>query len=30
MSISTLFENYSEYRHFHPVDDVPHNPYKWR
>ncbi len=29
MSISTLFENYSEFRHMHPNTDVPHNPYKW-
>jgi Fe-S-cluster-containing dehydrogenase component len=29
MSITTLFENYSEFRHRHPDGDVPHNPYKW-
>ena len=29
MSISTLFENYSQFRHMHPNTDVPHNPYKW-
>ncbi|HSM98238.1 MAG TPA: 4Fe-4S ferredoxin, partial [Gallionella sp.] len=29
MSVSNLLENWSDFRHTHPVDDVPHNPYKW-
>ncbi|MDD2721326.1 MAG: 4Fe-4S dicluster domain-containing protein [Gallionella sp.] len=29
MSVGTLLENWSEFRHFHPVDDKPHDPYKW-
>jgi Fe-S-cluster-containing dehydrogenase component len=29
MSITTLFDNYAEFRHRHPDGDVPHNPYKW-
>jgi len=29
MSISTLFADYSQFRHRHPDGDVPHNPYKW-
>lgn len=29
MSISTLFEDYSQFRHRHPDGDIPHNPYKW-
>ncbi len=29
MSVSNLLENWSEFRHFHPVDDKPHDPYKW-
>jgi molybdopterin-containing oxidoreductase family iron-sulfur binding subunit len=29
MSVTTLLENWSDYRHTHPVEDVPHNPYKW-
>lgn len=29
MSITTLFENYPEFRHQHPLNDVPHTPYKW-
>ena len=29
MSVTTLLEDWSEWRHFHPVGDIPHNPYKW-
>ncbi|MGB8517852.1 MAG: 4Fe-4S dicluster domain-containing protein [Gallionella sp.] len=29
MSVSNLLENWSEFRHKHPVEDVPHDPYKW-
>ncbi len=29
MSVSNLLENWSRFRHFHPVDDKPHDPYKW-
>jgi molybdopterin-containing oxidoreductase family iron-sulfur binding subunit len=29
MSVSNLLKNWSEFRHAHPVDDVPHDPYKW-
>ncbi len=29
MSVSNLLENWSQVRHFHPVDDKPHDPYKW-
>jgi Fe-S-cluster-containing dehydrogenase component len=29
MSLSTLFADYSQFRHRHPDGDVPHNPYKW-
>lgn len=29
MSVSNLLENWAEFRHTHPVDDVPHDPYKW-
>jgi len=29
MSISNLLENWSKFRHTHPVDDRPHDPYKW-
>jgi len=29
MSVSNLLENWSQFRHFHPVDDKPHDPYKW-
>ena len=29
MSVSNLLENWSDFRHTHPVEDVPHNPYKW-
>ena len=29
MSVTNLLENWSEFRHTHPVDDVPHTPYKW-
>jgi molybdopterin-containing oxidoreductase family iron-sulfur binding subunit len=29
MSISNLLENWSQFRHTHPVEDKPHDPYKW-
>jgi Fe-S-cluster-containing dehydrogenase component len=29
MSLSTLFADYSQFRHRHPDGDVQHNPYKW-
>lgn len=29
MSVSNLLENWSQFRHTHPVDDKPHDPYKW-
>lgn len=29
MSVSNLLENWSQVRHFHPVEDKPHDPYKW-
>ena len=29
MSISNLLENWSQFRHTHPVGDKPHDPYKW-
>ncbi|MFM2408244.1 MAG: hypothetical protein RL358_986 [Pseudomonadota bacterium] len=29
MSVTNLLENWSEFRHAHPVGDVPHDPYKW-
>lgn len=29
MSVSNLLENWSQVRHAHPVDDKPHDPYKW-
>lgn len=29
MSITTLLDDWSSWRHFHPVGDQPHNPYKW-
>jgi Fe-S-cluster-containing dehydrogenase component len=29
MSVSNLLENWSQFRHAHPVDDKPHDPYKW-
>lgn len=29
MSVTNLLENWAEFRHTHPVDDVPHDPYKW-
>ena len=29
MSVSNLLENWSQFRHFHPVDDKPNDPYKW-
>ena len=29
MSVSNLLENWAEFRHTHPVDDKPHDPYKW-
>lgn len=29
MSVSNLLENWSTFRHTHPVDDAPHPDYKW-
>ena len=29
MSVNNLLENWAQFRHFHPVDDKPHDPYKW-
>lgn len=29
MSVTNLLENWSQFRHTHPVDDKPHDPYKW-
>ncbi len=29
MSVTNLLENWSTFRHFHPVDDKPHEQYKW-
>jgi Fe-S-cluster-containing dehydrogenase component len=29
MSVTNLLENWAEFRHTHPVGDVPHDPYKW-
>ena len=29
MSVNNLLENWSQFRHPHPVDDKPHDPYKW-
>ncbi len=29
MSVSNMLENWSKYRHAHPVDDKPHEEYKW-
>ena len=29
MSVSNILENWSKYRHAHPVDDKPHEEYKW-
>jgi Fe-S-cluster-containing dehydrogenase component len=29
MSVSNLLENWSQFRHTHPVDDKAHDPYKW-
>jgi len=29
MSISNMLENWKDFRHMHPVDDVPHPEYKW-
>ncbi len=29
MSVSNMLENWSKFRHFHPVDDKPHEEYKW-
>ena len=29
MSLDVLLNNWSEVRHFHPIDDKPHDPYKW-
>lgn len=29
MSVTNLLENWSQFRHGHPVDDKPHEEYKW-
>lgn len=29
MSVTNLLENWSQFRHEHPVNDKPHDPYKW-
>ena len=29
MSVSNLLENWSQVRHTHPNNDMPHDPYKW-
>ena len=29
MSVSNMLENWSKFRHMHPVDDKPHEEYKW-
>ena len=29
MSVNNLLENWSQFRHAHPVGDKPHDPYKW-
>ncbi len=29
MSVTNLLDNWAEVRHFHPIDDKPHDPYKW-
>ena len=29
MSVSNMLENWSKFRHAHPVDDKPHEEYKW-
>jgi len=29
MSVTNLLENWAQFRHFHPVEDNPHDPYKW-
>lgn len=29
MSVSNLLQNWSKFRHTHPVDDAPHPEYKW-
>ena len=29
MSVTNLLENWSQFRHMHPVDDAPHAEYKW-
>lgn len=29
MSVTNLLENWSQFRHTHPVDDKPHAEYKW-
>jgi Fe-S-cluster-containing dehydrogenase component len=29
MSVSNLLENWADFRHTHPINDVPHDPYKW-
>ncbi len=29
MSVTNLLNNWAAVRHFHPIDDKPHDPYKW-
>jgi Fe-S-cluster-containing dehydrogenase component len=29
MSVTTLLGDWSQWRHEHPINDQPHNPYKW-
>ena len=29
MSITNLLDDWAKFRHTHPVDDKPHDPYKW-
>ncbi len=29
MSVSNLLENWAQVRHEHPINDKPHDPYKW-
>jgi Fe-S-cluster-containing dehydrogenase component len=29
MTATNLLENWASVRHFHPIDDKPHDPYKW-
>ena len=29
MSVTNLLDNWAAVRHFHPIDDKPHDPYKW-